>query len=165
MHWREGDVMITLRPAAVEDAGALLALQKQAFRALLVKYQDYDSNPAMEPLPSLIRKLSERDYYFILLNGREVGMIGVRHDEDCLHISPIGLLPDCQGRGIGHAAMALLEGIYPENRRWTLGTILQEPGLCRFYEGLGYRRTGELSPIQPGMDEIGYEKIRRTEKG
>lgn len=157
--------MVTLRPAAVEDAGALLALQKQAFRALLEKYQDYGTNPAMEPLPSLRRKLLERDYYFILLNGREVGLIGVRQGEDSLHISPIGLLPECQGRGIGHAAMALLESLYPENRRWTLGTILQEPGLCRFYEGLGYRRTGGMSPIQPGMDEIGYEKIRRTEKG
>lgn len=151
--------MVTLKPAGTEDAGALLALQKQAFQALLEKYQDYGTNPAMEPLSVLERKLREREYYFILLDGRAVGYAGVKHAGDSLYITPIGLLPEYQGRGIGHKAMALLEGRYPENRRWGLGTILQEPGLCGFYESVGYRRTGEMTNIQPGMDEVGYEKI------
>ena len=155
--------MVTLRPAGLEDAGALLALQKQAFRALLEKYKDYGTNPAMEPLSTMRRKLSERDYYFILSDGREAGFIGVRRDGDSLHITPIGLLPEYQGRGIGHEALALVEKLYPEDRRWTLGTILQEPGLCRFYESAGYRRTGEVTNIQDGMDEVGYEKIIRRE--
>lgn len=151
--------MVTLKPAGTEDAGALLALQKQAFRALLEKYQDYGTNPAMEPLSTLERKLKERDYYFILLDGRAVGYVGIKHTGDSLHITPIGLLPEYQGKGIGRKAMALIEVRYPENRRWGLGTILQEPGLCRFYESVGYRRTGEMTNIQPGMDEVGYEKI------
>lgn len=149
----------------MEDAGALLALQKQAFRALLEKYKDYGTNPAMEPLPTMRRKLSEREYYFILADGREAGLIGVRRGEDSLHITPIGLLPEYQGRGIGHEALALVEKLYPEDRRWALGTILQEPGLCRFYESAGYRRTGEVTNIQDGMDEVGYEKILEREKG
>lgn len=151
--------MVTLKPAGMEDAGALLALQRQAFQALLEKYQDYGTNPAMEPMSTLERKLSERDYYFILLDGKTAGYAGVKNDGDSLHITPIGLLPEYQGKGIGHQAMTLLEGRYPQNRRWSLGTILQEPGLCRFYESLGYRRTGKTVPIQPGMDEVGYEKI------
>lgn len=163
--WWEGDNMVTLKPAGLEDAETLLAVQKQAFNALLEKYQDYDTNPAMEPLATLKRKLSERDYYLILLDGRKVGYIGVRRGEDSLVITPIGLLPECQGKGVGHKAMLLLEELYPENRRWSLGTILQEPGLCRFYESLGYRRTGEVTNIRPGMDEVGYEKVIEIEKG
>lgn len=165
MRWREGDSMVTLKPAGIEDACALLALQKQAFHALLEKYQDYSTNPAVEPLATMRRKLGERDYYFILLDGREAGYIGVKHTEGSLHITPIGLLPEYQGKGVGHQALTLLEELYPENPRWSLGTILQEPGLCRFYESLGYRPTGEITPIQPGMDEIGYEKIRHIQKG
>lgn len=157
--------MVTLEPAGIEDAEALLALQKQAFRALLEKYRDYGTNPAMEPLSTMKRKLSERDYCFILQDGKAVGYIGVKHAEDSLHITPIGLLPEYQGKGIGRQAMAILEGRYPENRRWSLGTILQEPSLCRFYESLGYRRTGEMTHIQPGMDEVGYEKILEIQKG
>ena len=93
--------MVTLKPAGLEDAETLLAVQKQAFNALLEKYQDYDTNPAMEPLATLKRKLSERDYYLILLDGRKVGYIGVRRGEDSLVITPIGLLPECQGKGVG----------------------------------------------------------------
>lgn len=151
--------MVTLKAAGMEDAEALLALQKQAFSPLLEKYRDYSTNPAMEPLSTLKRKLAERDYYFILLDGREVGYAGVKRTEDSMHITPIGVLPGCQGKGIGHRALELLEGLYPEAQRWSLGTILQEPGLCRFYESAGYRRTGEQTPIKPGMDEVGYEKI------
>lgn len=166
MRRREGDEnMVTLKPAGMEDAEALLDLQKQAFNALLEKYRDYDTNPAMEPLSTLRRKLSERDYYFIQQDGRNVGYIGVRRGDEALVITPIGLLPGCQGKGIGHKAMLLLEGLYPNNRRWTLGTILQEQGLCRFYESLGYRRTGEVTNIKPGMDEAGYEKVIDREKG
>ena len=157
--------MVTLKPAGLEDAEALLDLQKKAFRALVEKYRDYSTNPAMEPLTTLKRKLSERDYYFILLDGRNVGYIGVRHGEGALVITPIGLLPEYQGRGIGRRALAILEELYPDNRRWSLGTIMQEEGLCRFYESAGYRRTGEVTHIQPGMDEVGYEKIIETEKG
>ena len=157
--------MVTLKPAGLEDAEALLAVQKLAFNALLEKYQDYDTNPAMELLSNLRRKLSERDYYFILLDGREVGYVVVKHTESSLHITPIGIMPECQGRGVGHKAMLLLEELYPENQRWSLGTILQEPGLCRFYESLGYRRTGEVTNIRPGMDEVGYEKVIEREKG
>lgn len=151
--------MVTLKPAGMKDAGALLAMQKQAFRALLEKYQDYSTNPVMEPMTTLKRKLSERDYYFILMDDEKVGYIGVKHTEGLLCITPIGLLPEYQGIGIGHEALRLLEGLYPQNRRWSLGTILQEQGLCRFYESLGYKRTGEITNIQPGMDEVGYEKI------
>lgn len=151
--------MVTLRQACMKDAGALLALQRRAFHALLEKYQDYGTNPAMEPLSTIERKLTERDYYFILVDGKAVGYAGVKRSGDSLHITPIGLVPECQGKGTGHEAMLLLERLYPENRRWSLGTILQEQELCRFYESLGYRRTGEITNIQPGMDEVGYEKI------
>lgn len=150
---------ITLKPAGPGDAPALLDIQRRVFHALLEKYRDYGTNPAMEPLPSIERKLRERDYYFIELDGRAAGFIGVKRMEDSLCITPIGVLPECQGKGIGHGAVELLERLYPGCRRWTLATILQEPGLCRFYESLGYRRTGELRPVQPGMDTVGYEKL------
>ena len=153
--------MITVKPAGMEDAEALLSVQKQAFQALLKKYRDYGTNPAMEPLSTMKRKLLERDYHFIQLDGRNVGLIGIKRKEEALCVTPIGILPECQGRGVGREAMLLLEKMYPENRRWILGTILHEPGLCRFYESLGYRRTGEITSIKPGMDEVGYEKRMR----
>lgn len=160
--------MITLKSACQEDAATLLELQKQAFAALLEKYHDYCTNPAAETLEVLRRKLDDpqRDYWFICDGQQPVGFACVRHMEDgVLHISPICLLPECQGKGWGHQAMALLEGQYPDCRRWELSTILEEPGLCRFYESLGYVRNGWENGIQPGMRVAGFEKvIGRTNK-
>lgn len=154
--------MTTLKPAVSEDATLLLDIQQRSFRTLLEKYQDYETNPAMEPLERLQWKLADpnRDYWFILEDRQPVGFASVRHLTDTLCVSPIGLIPEYQGKGTGHEAMLLLEGRYPENQCWELETILQEPGLCRFYENLGYRRTGEPAPIKPGMDIISYKKSR-----
>lgn len=151
---------VAVKPAELKDAPALLDIQRQAFGALLEKYQDSNTNPAMESLETLTRKLQQKDYWFILEGGHVVGVAGIRHWESTCRISPIGLLPECQGRGIGDKAIELLEAQYPEAKRWELDTILQEPGLCRFYESLGYHPTGEVHLIKQGMCTVDYEKIR-----
>lgn len=156
-----------MKPAGPGDGPALLDLQKRAFSALLEKYQDYGTNPAAETLESVQWRLDspDRDYWFILANGQAAGLVCVKRLENGLSVSPICLLPECQDQGLGHQAMELLERQYPENCRWELGTILEEPGLCRFYESLGYRCTGKETAIQPGMTVIGYEKIREPGGG
>ena len=167
MRQREGDDMITLKPAGIEDAETLLELQKQAFALLLEKYRDYGTNPAAETLDVLKQKLDDprRDYWFICDIGKPVGFACVRHLEDGqLYISPICLLPEHQGKGWGHQAMALLEGQYPDCRRWGMSTILEESWLCRFYESQGYVRNGWESEIQPGMNVAGFEKRIDFEK-
>lgn len=153
--------MITLKPAHAGDAPVLLDIQRQAFSALLKKYQDYDTNPAAESLEQILWRLNcpDREYWIIRNGGQPVGLACIRHWEDALHVLPIGLAPEYQGRGIGRQAMALLEAQYPENQRWELATIMQESKLCRFYESLGYRRTGFQKEIQPGMDLVGYGKL------
>ena len=154
--------MTTLQPANFGDAPALLDIEHRSFQALLGRYQDYGTNPAMEPLEHLAQKLAspDRDYWFILEDGRRAGFISVKHLENSLCVSPIGLLPEYQGMGAGHRAMTLLEEKCPENRCWELETISQEPGLRSFYESLGYQRTRELIPVKPGMELIGYKKTK-----
>lgn len=154
--------MITLKSAHKEDASFLLGIQRRAFALLLEKYRDNGTNPAAETLEILQRKLSgpQRDYWFICDGEQPVGFACVKHLEDgLLYISPICLLPECQGKGWGNQAMALLEAQYPDCRRWGLATILEEPGLCRFYESQGYVRNGWKNEIQPGMTVAGFEKV------
>lgn len=156
-----------MKSAGPGDGPALLDLQKRAFSALLKKYQDYGTNPAAETLESVQWRLDspDRDYWFILADGQAAGLVCVKRLENGLSVSPICLLPECQGKGWGHQAMTLLERQYPDCRRWGLATILEEPGLCRFYESQGYVRNGWENEIQPGMTVIGYEKIRELGGG
>ena len=161
--------VVELRPAAPEDAPLLHRLKVEAFTPLLERYRDVDTNPACEPLEKTTARLEEpgSDCYVILLEGVPVGGVRTLLREGARRISPIFLVPACQGKGVGREAMRQLEALYPEAERWSLETIEQEANLCRFYESLGYRRTGKREQIQEGMTLIGYEKTleRMTEHG
>lgn len=152
--------MITLQKAAESDCPLLHKLQQEAFASLLEKYQDFDTNPAAEGLDRVCQRFAQpfTDYYLILLDRMPVGMLRVCDFGDHCRLSPICILPRYQGRGFAQQAMMLMEGLYPAAKEWHLDTIVQEEKLCRLYEKLGYRRTGEYKTIKPGMDLVFYCK-------
>ena len=152
---------IQLRKASIEDCGQIHQMQIASFRALLEKYRDVEINPGAEPLSRVVERMQQpfTDYYFILLNGTQIGVIRVvRRSDDICRVSPIFVLPEFQGRGCAQQAMLQAEALYPHTTVWQLDTILQEEKLCYLYEKLGYRKTGETETIQPGMDIVFYEK-------
>ena len=154
---------VQLRKATIEDCEQIHRMQVASFRALLEKYHDLETNPGAEPLSRVVERMQQpfTDYYLILLNGTEIGVIRVvRRSEDVCRVAPLFILPGFQGKGYAQAAMLAAERLYPEATLWQLSTILQEEKLCYLYEKLGYRRTGETETIQPGMDIICFEKKR-----
>lgn len=152
--------MVTLRKAQASDCAALHQMQVKAFASLLLKYQDYDSNPAAENAEQVLHRFQQSftDYYWIERDDEPVGMIRICDFGDHCRISPICILPQHQGRGYAQQALLLAEKQYPAAKRWNLDTILQEEQLCYLYEKLGYRRTGRYKRIKEGMDLVFYEK-------
>jgi len=153
---------ITLRKAFIEDCSLIHQMQVASFRSLLEKYHDLDTNPGAEPLNRVVERMEQpfTDYYFIQMSEVKIGVIRVvRRSDDVCRIAPIFVLPEFQGKGYAQLAMLTAEQLYPKATLWQLATILQEEKLCYFYEKLGYRRTGELENIQPGMDIVYYEKL------
>ena len=41
-------------------------------------------------------------------------------------------------------ALLMIEKLYPKVKRWKLDTLAENYGLHRFYESLGYIKTGEM---------------------
>lgn len=150
--------MVTLQKT--QDATVLLDLQKRSFGRLLAKYLDYTTNPAMESVDRLQQKLAdpERAYYLIQEDGEAVGFACIKRVGEALWVTPIGLLPEHCGRGLGTKAMKALEALYSHVTVWELQTIQEEAALCRFYEKLGYRSTGKTSIVKPGMNLVHYRK-------
>jgi GNAT superfamily N-acetyltransferase len=152
--------MVTLRKALESDCPTIHRIQVKSFSPLLAVYQDYASSPAAESLEQVLRRFAQSftDYYLICLDETPVGMIRVcDFGEEC-RVSPVCMLPEYQGRGLARAAMLRAETLYPAAKRWSLDTIAQEAGLCRFYESLGYRLTGKTERIKEGMDLVYYRK-------
>ena len=142
-------------------------MQQRAFRGLLEKYRDYETNPGAEQPERTLRKLQMQgsDYFFLAVDGRKAGAIRIQHNAGSCRISPMYLLPEEQGKGYAQKAILAAEARYPGVKRWELETIRQESKLCYLYEKLGYRPTGREEPLKEGMTLVFYEKIISHWKG
>lgn len=152
--------MIRLRQGVEGDCEAILQIQRRSFAPMLAVYRDYESNPAAENLEQVEQRFHQNfsRYFLIEVEQRQIGFVRVCEFGSTCRVSPLCILPEYQRKGYGRLAMEELERQYPRAETWTLETIAQEEGLCRFYESLGYRPTGAAEHLQPGMDIQRYEK-------
>lgn len=151
---------IKLKKATIEDCSQLHDFQIRAFKALLNKYQDYEYSPGAVTLEHVVRCFCESttDFYLILLKETPIGGIRVcNRGHHCL-LKQIFILPEYQNYGYAQMAIKQMETCYPNTKKWSLDTILQERKLCYLYEKLGYKKTGKILNIQLGMDLVFYEK-------
>ena len=153
---------IKLLRAGMEDAKELHAMQVESFRALLDKYQDFDTSPANENVEKIEFRLSQdfTYYYFICLGPDKVGAIRIvdrKENGVNKRISPIFILPEYRGQGLAKKAIRACEEIHGQEE-WELDTILQEPNNCYLYEKMGYRRTGGEKVINDKLTLVFYEK-------
>lgn len=155
---------VTLLRANVGDAKELHAMQVEAFKELLEKYQDFDTSPANENMDKVEARLKQdfTYYYFICIGQQKVGAIRIideKENRKNKRISPIFILPEFQGKGIAQKAIRLCEEMHGDGN-WELDTILQEPKNCHLYEKMGYRQTGKTRAINDRLTLIFYEKRR-----
>lgn len=153
---------IILERAREKDAERIYEMQKEAFSELLMKYCDYDTSPAGEPLSRTVEKLRGNNtyFYFIFSDGEIVGAIRVVDDKDenkQKRISPLFVLPRFRRRGIAALAISEVEKIHG-SFNWMLETILEEEGNCRLYEKAGYAQSGEKRRINEKMTLVIYRK-------
>ena len=155
--------MITLEKAFFTDCAQIHEMQITAFRKLLDKYQDIQTNPGAETLDNIKWRMEQGNstYYFITLERRQrIGVIRiVQPNPESCRISPMFILPAFQGKGYAQKAIVCAEGQYPFAEKWELDTIKQEQALCHLYEKMGYRPTGQEEHIQKGMTIVYYQKV------
>jgi GNAT superfamily N-acetyltransferase len=153
---------VELVRADIRDASEIHKMQIRAFRRLLEKYQDYDTNPGNEEIEKVIGRIeqAETDYYLIKENSVSVGAIRIRRlngNVQC-RISPLFVLPEFQNRGIAQQVFQIIEKKYKPAQGWILDTILEEKGNCHLYEKMGYKPTGKTERVNERMTLVFYEK-------
>lgn len=154
-------MQIELVRASMADAETIWHMQRIAFAELLERYQDYDTNPACEPLEKVQWRLSlpATHFYFIRVDGVNAGAIRIidHQDESAKKISPLFVMPEYRGKGVAQSAIRKAESIHG-SEHWRLDTILQEEANCHLYEKMGYKQTGETKVINDNLTLVFYEK-------
>ena len=152
---------ILLKKADIKDCEKIHQMQTAGFKALLDKYQDFETSPGVETLERIKRRFEfpQIDHYFIELHSESIGYIRInRIDDDTCRLSQMFILPDYQGKGYAQQAIKQVELLNPQAKHWILDTIKQEEKLCHLYEKMGYKLTGMEKNIKQGMDLVDYAK-------
>ena len=153
---------IDLIRASLKNTKEIWEMQVKSFKNFLDKYQDFETNPANEPISNVEMRLKQNFtfFYFIFVDNKKVGAIRVvdyKEKSRNKKISPIFVLPEYRNKGIAQSAIKICEEIHG-NTNWELSTILQEKGNCYLYEKLGYHLTGKTQVINDKLTLIFYEK-------
>ena len=152
---------VRLIEASVSDCEKIHQMQTIGFKALLEKYQDYETSPGAETIERIKWRFEfpQVRHYFIEANGESVGYIRInRLDEQTCRLSQMFILPIYQGKGYAQQAIQKVEMLNPQAKQWILDTIAQEEKLCYLYEKMGYKQTGTRTNIKEGMDLVDYAK-------
>ena len=70
---------IELIKATLKDTKEIWEMQVKAFKKLLDKYQDFETNPASEPISNIEMRLKQNFtfFYFICVDSKKVGAIRI----------------------------------------------------------------------------------------
>ncbi|MGB2697207.1 MAG: GNAT family N-acetyltransferase [Candidatus Zixiibacteriota bacterium] len=132
---------LTLRKARPEDSEFAYCVKRAAFREYVEKVWGWDEDEQRQLHEQRFRA---QDFRVINLVGTDIGIMAVVVAPDCVRLNQLFLLPEHQGKGIGHECMLL---IMEEAHRLGLPVRLRilkvNPRALAFYKQLGFTRTGE----------------------
>lgn len=139
----------SIQRAQPSDAHSLHTVQARAFRREAAFYGiAYVPPPGLDTVAWHERMLTEAHYFKILCDGAIVGgIVLIPRGETCMELRSLFIDEPFQNRGIGAEAVHIVEASYPGVTRWLLATPYRSLDNQRFYERLGYVRTGETAPL------------------
>lgn len=153
---------ISLKQANIHDANLIWEMQREAFADLLLKYQDYDTNPGNEPVDKVIARLEQDFTYFYLIYTDEkiagaIRVVDYKEHASRKRISPLFIRKEYRNKGIAQSVITQVEELHG-SENWSLDTILQEKGNCYLYEKMGYHLTGKTKKVNDKLTLVFYEK-------
>lgn len=151
--------MIVIRKATVQDADELWRIQTEVFHRYIVKYGDFQRNPAYMTLDRLKFNINYPygQYYVIEKDGNIIGGLfaAVIDAEDTMNIAQFYLASNFQKQGIGTKVLQYLFSQNPQIKKWYVDTIYEEKQNVAFYLKHGFEV----------IDEEGYDAFEEEHDG
>lgn len=135
--------MLRISRATIEEAPAILDLQKLAYQSEARLYDDSSLPPLIQDLESLRDEFRHSVVLAALAGPRIVGSVRARLVDDVSHIGRLIVHPEFQRLGVGTLLLREIERAHAGARTFELFTGSRSEGNLRLYERLGYRRSHE----------------------
>ena len=152
---------LTIVPARLDDAPAILAMQMLAFEPEARACQTRDIPPLQETVDVIREHIRMATVLKAMDGERMLGTIrGIVTDGTCL-IRVLTVSPDAQGRGIGARLLRAIEDTHPQVERFELTTNMAMVGNVRFYLRHGYEVVEQVQ-VAPTIRLAHMRKVRRA---
>ena len=152
---------LAIVPARLDDAPAILAMQKIAFEPEARACQAWEIPPLQESVDGVREHIRTATVLKAMDGERMLGSIrGIVTDGACL-IRVLTVAPDAQGRGIGATLLKAIEDAHPQVERFELTTNMAMVGNVRFYLRHGYEVVEQVQ-FAPRIRLAHMRKVRRA---
>jgi GNAT superfamily N-acetyltransferase len=142
--------MLKVRPARVQDAAAMHALQQLAFAEEGRRCGTRDIPPLLEDVATIVQHIEHEVALVGLSDNALVASIRGVSAEHGYVIRALNVHPAWQGKGLGSTLLKALEAALPTPTRIDLTTNTVMEGNVPFYERHGYHVESRTIPF-PGI--------------
>lgn len=148
-----------IETADVNDAEAILQLQRAAYQSEAKLYNDFEIPPLTETLSQLRALFASHVFLKATVDGKIVGSVRANIHNGSCHIGRLLVDPNYQNRGIGTQLLAEIERKYQFCRRFELFTGIKSQKNIRLYEKAGYKAYKTQS-VSNKLSLICFEKVK-----
>ena len=127
-----------IEPAQLDDARAILALQKLAYRSEAEIHADFTIPPLTQTLEETITEFEQQLVLKAVIDGRIIGSVRACVKQGTCYVGKLIVHPDHQNRGIGTRLMHEIEERFKHAQRYELFTGHKSARNLYLYRKLGY---------------------------
>lgn len=152
---------VQISRADIEDAKAILALQKLAYQSEARLYQNWSIPPLTQTLDDVRGEFQTKTFLKAVCDQVTIGSVRAACDHRTCEIGRLIVHPDHQRKSVGSRLMQAVEAFFPDVEWFRLFTGQRSDGNLRLYARLGYRIT-RSEALSPSLTIVHLEKAAMT---